>query len=158
MKIVELQGEQFKAFEQTFPYKNFYQTEEYGMLMNRHQFNDYYLGLEDDSGKIVAATLILVKRGAFGFKWGYCPRGYLIDFTDISLVETFTKLLKEFLNKRNFMFIKIDPYIIYKSRDKKGNVDGNIDNSYLVNELINMGFDYIYVDSISYSSIEITTE
>ena len=128
MKIVELQGEQFKAFEQTFPYKNFYQTEEYGMLMNRHQFNDYYLGLEDDSGKIVAATLILVKRGALGFKWGYCPRGYLIDFKNIELVRNFSTLLIEFLKKRNFMYITLDPIIIYKSRDNHGNIIPGVDN------------------------------
>ena len=93
MKIVELQAEQFDEFEKTFPYRNFYQTKQYGMLMNRHQFNDYYLGLEDESGKIVAGTLILVKRGAFGYRWGYCPRGFLIDFKNISLLENFTTLL-----------------------------------------------------------------
>ena len=142
MKIVELQGEQFKAFEQTFPYKNFYQTEEYGMLMNRHQFNDYYLGLEDDSGKIVAATLILVKRGAFGFKWGYCPRGYLIDFKNIELVKTFSNLLIEFLKKRNFMYITLDPIIIYKSRDNHGNIIPGVDNTEIYNTLIDLGYEH----------------
>lgn len=142
MKIVELQGEQFKAFEQTFPYKNFYQTEEYGMLMNRHQFNDYYLGLEDDTGKIVAATLILVKRGAFGFKWGYCPRGYLIDFKNIELVKTFSNLLIEFLKKRNFMYITLDPIIIYKSRDNHGNIIPGVDNTEIYNTLIELGYEH----------------
>ena len=74
MKIVELQAEQFKTFENNFPYKNFYQTEEYGMLMNRHQFNDYYLGLEDDAGNIVAATLILVIRFSLVLKLLYLKR------------------------------------------------------------------------------------
>lgn len=142
MKIVELQGEQFKAFEQTFPYKNFYQTEEYGMLMNRHQFNDYYLGLEDDSGKIVAATLILVKRGALGFKWGYCPRGYLIDFKNIELVRSFSTLLIEFLKKRNFMYITLDPIIIYKSRDNHGNIVPGVDNTKIYDTLIDLGYEH----------------
>ena len=142
MKIVELQAEDFKTFEQSFPYKNFYQTEEYGMLMNRHQFNDYYLGLEDDSGKIVAATLILVKRGAFGFKWGYCPRGYLIDFKNIELLKTYSDLLKEFLKKRNFMFITLDPIIIYKSRDNNGNIVPGVDNTGIYNTLIELGYEH----------------
>ena len=142
MKIVELQAEQFKAFEQNFPYRNFYQTEEYGMLMNRHQFNDYYLGLEDDTGNIVAATLILVKRGALGFKWGYCPRGYLIDFKNIELVKTFSKLMVEFLKKRNFMYITLDPILIYKSRDNKGNIVPGVDNTNIYNELIDLGYEH----------------
>ena len=142
MRIVELQAEQFKTFEHEFPYRNFYQTEEYGMLMNRHQFNDYYLGLEDDAGKIVAATLILVKRGVFGFKWGYCPRGYLIDFKNVDLVKSFSSLLIEFLKKRNFMYITLDPIIIYKSRNNKGEVIPGVDNTRIVNTLIEAGYEH----------------
>jgi lipid II:glycine glycyltransferase (peptidoglycan interpeptide bridge formation enzyme) len=142
MKIVELQAEQFKNFENNFPYRNFYQTEEYGMLMNRHQFNDYYLGLEDDNGNILAATLILVKRGAFGYKWGYCPRGYLINFKDIELLKQFSILLRDFLKKRNFMYITLDPILIYKSRDNHGNIIPGIDNTEIFNTLIEVGYEH----------------
>ena len=142
MKIVELQAEQFKTFENSFPYRNFYQTEEYGMLMNRHQFNDYYLGLEDDNGNIVAATLILVKRGAFGFKWGYCPRGYLIDFKNIDLLKEFTNLLIPFLKRRNFMYITLDPILIYKSRNNHGEIVPGVDNSNIFNTLISLGYEH----------------
>lgn len=142
MKIVELQADEFEIFVSTFPYKNFYQTKQYGMLMNRHQFNDYYLGLEDESGKIVAGTLILVKRGAFGYKWGYCPRGFLIDFKNISLLENFTTLLKEYLRKRNFMYITLDPIIIYKSHDNKGEITPLVDNSSIYNKLIELGYEH----------------
>ena len=142
MKIVELQADEFETFVSTFPYKNFYQTKQYGMLMNRHQFNDYYLGLEDESGKIVAGTLILVKRGAFGYKWGYCPRGFLIDFKNISLLENFTTLLKEYLRKRNFMYITLDPILIYKSHDNKGEITPLVDNSSIYNKLIELGYEH----------------
>ena len=142
MKIVELQAEQFKTFENNFPYRNFYQTEEYGTLMNRHQFNDYYLGLEDDNGNIVAATLILVKRGAFGFKWGYCPRGYLIDFKNIDLLKEFSILLIDFLKKRNFMYITLDPILIYKSRNNHGDIIPGVDNTEIFDTLINLGYEH----------------
>ena len=142
MKIVELQGEQFKAFENNFPYRNFYQTEEYGTLMNRHQFNDYYLGLEDETGNIVAATLILVKRGAFGYKWGYCPRGYLIDFKNIELLKEFSNLLRDFLKKRNFMYITLDPILIYKSRNNHGEIVPGVDNSNIYDTLIDLGYEH----------------
>lgn len=142
MRIVELQAEEFDIFAKNFQFKNFYQTKEYGMVMDRHQFNDYYLGLMDETDTIVAATLILVKRGALGFKWGYCPRGYLIDFKNTELLKTFTKLLKEFLAKRNFMYIKIDPLIIYKSRNNHGEIVQGVDNQAIFDTLIELGYEH----------------
>jgi dTDP-4-amino-4,6-dideoxygalactose transaminase len=52
MKIIEMQPEEFNKFVDEFPYKNFYQTHEYGMLMDRHQFDDYYLGFVDEANNI----------------------------------------------------------------------------------------------------------
>lgn len=142
MRIVELQSDEFNNFIEKFPYKNFYQTSEYGMLMDRHQFDDYYLGLIDDAENMVAATLILVNKVFIGYKWGYCPRGFLIDFTNTELLKIFTNLLKEYLSKRNFMFIKLDPIIIYKSRNNNGEVIPGIDNEFIYNNLISLGYEH----------------
>ena len=142
MRIVELQSDEFNNFIEKFPYKNFYQTSEYGMLMDRHQFDDYYLGLIDDAENMVAATLILVNKVFIGYKWGYCPRGFLIDFTNTELLKMFTNLLKEYLSKRNFMFIKLDPIIIYKSRNNNGEVIPGIDNEFIYNNLISLGYEH----------------
>ncbi len=142
MRIVELQPEEFNKFVDTFPYKNFYQTTEYGMLMGRHQFNEYYLGLMDEADTVVAATLILVKKAFIGYKWGYCPRGFLIDYNNEDLLKKFTEALKEYLVKRNFMFVKLDPLLIYKSRDNKGEVIPGIDNENIFNTLISLGYEH----------------
>lgn len=142
MEIIQITKEEFDNFAENYEIKNFYQTGSYGALMDRHSFDDYYLAMKDESGNYKAATLILIKKELLGYKWGYCPRGYLIDFNDFNLLEAFTKLLTQFLNKRNFMFVKIDPYIIYKSRDKKGNVISGIDNSKIVDELIHIGYEH----------------
>ena len=142
MEIVQILKEEFDEYASNHPMKNFYQTSDYGMLMDRHNFDDYYLALKDETGNIKAATLILINKILFGYKWGYCPRGFLIDFNDYELLETFTKLLKEFLNKRNFMFIKIDPYIIYKIRDKNGNEINDIDNSKIIDNLKSLGYEH----------------
>ena len=84
MEIVQLTNEQFENFSKNYNIKNFNQTVEYGTLMDRHNFDDYYLGLIDDNNNILAATLILVNKVFIGYKWGYCPRGYLIDYNDYS--------------------------------------------------------------------------
>ena len=142
MKIVELQPEEFNTFIDKFPYKNFYQTTEYGLLMGRHQFNEYYLGLQDEADNIVAATLILVNKVFIGYKWGYCPRGFLIDYSKQELVKAFTEELKKYLIKRNFMFVKIDPIIIYKSHDNKGEITPQINNESIFNNLISLGYEH----------------
>ncbi len=137
MEIIQITKEEFDKYAEEQSNKNFYQTSAYGMLMDRHSFDDYYLAMKDDFGNIKAATLILITKVFIGYKWGYCPRGYLIDFNDKELLKTFTMLLKEFLNKRNFMFVKIDPYIIYKSHDNSG-----IDNSDIVSYLLEIGYEH----------------
>ena len=142
MQIVQILKEEFDTYASNHPSRNFYQTSSYGMVLDRHNFDDYYLAMKDEAGNIKAATLILINKVFIGYKWGYCPRGFLIDFNDYDLLETFTKLLKEFLNRRNFMFIKIDPYIIHKSRDKKGKVDGNIDNENIIDKLKELGYEH----------------
>lgn len=142
MEIIQLTKEQFDEYAKNCPYKNFYQTSEYGSLMDRHSFDDYYLAMKDDMGNIKAATLILIEKVFIGYKWGYCPRGFLIDFSDFELLKNFTTLLTEFLNKRNFMFVRIDPYVINKSRDKNGKEIPGIDNSTIVNNLISLGYEH----------------
>lgn len=142
MEIVQITENEFEEFEKNCPYKNFYQTVEYGMLMDRHNFDDYYLALKDNSNMIVAATLILVNKVFIGYKWGYCPRGFLIDFNNTELLKNFTDCLKVYLKKRNFMFVKLDPIVIYKSRNKKGEIIPGIDNQPIFNNLISLGYEH----------------
>lgn len=142
MEIVQVTEAEFDEFAKKCPYKNFYQTVEYGMLMDRHSFDDYYLALKDDTNTIVAATLILVNRAFIGYKWGYCPRGFLIDFNNFELLKVFTEKLKEFLKRRNFMFVKIDPMIIYKTRNNSGEIIPGIDNQQIFENLVNLGYEH----------------
>lgn len=142
MEIIQIDENEFNQFAKNSPFKNFYQTTEYGMLMDRHSFDDYYLALKDNMGNIVAATLILVNKVFIGYKWGYCPRGFLIDFNNTELLKEFTDQLKIYLKKRNFMFVKIDPYVIYKSRNNSGEVVPGIDNQQIFDSLINLGYEH----------------
>ena len=142
MKVIEMQPEEFEEFANNFQYRNFYQTHEYGMLMDRHQFDDYYLGFVDETNNLVAATLILVNKVFIGYKWGYCPRGYLVDYSNFELVSACTSALKEYLIKRNFMFVKIDPLVIYKSRDNKGEIIPGVDNQAIYDNLISLGYEH----------------
>lgn len=122
MQIILLDEARFDSFAINHPNYNYYQSSSYGKFMSKNGHNSYYLGLVDDTGEIKAATLIIVKNDKSDRrKMGYAPRGFLIDWNDDALVSEFTSLIKDFLAKRGFTYLKLDPMIVYKEH----NVDGS---------------------------------
>lgn len=123
MQIILLDELKFDAFAINHPNHNFYQSSNYGKFMSKHGYNSYYLGLSDDIGNIKAATLIIVKNDkSEKRKMGYAPRGFLIDWSDSELVREFTTKIKEFLAKRSFTYLKVDPMIVYKEYNSDGSL------------------------------------
>ena len=123
MQIILLDELKFDAFAINHPNYNFYQSSNYGKFMSKHGYNSYYLGLSDDIGNIKAATLIIVKNDkSEKRKMGYAPRGFLIDWSDSELVREFTTKIKEFLAKRSFTYLKVDPMIVYKEYNSDGSL------------------------------------
>lgn len=110
MYIKELTNDEFNKFTSEFPYKTFYQTPEYAFVMNREKNESFFIGLVDDNYILAASLIIVEKRN--GFKYAYTPRGFLINFNDYNLLEQFTKLLKEYLGKKDIVAFKINPMII----------------------------------------------
>lgn len=123
MQIILLDELKFDAFAINHPNYNFYQSSNYGKFMSKHGYNSYYLGLSDDVGNIKAATLIIVKNDkSEKRKMGYAPRGFLVDWSDSELVKEFTTKIKEFLAKRSFTYLKVDPMIVYKEYNSDGSL------------------------------------
>lgn len=119
MEIEILTEEVYDIYAKSHPNYNFFQSIYYGRVMQKTGYEPFYIGLLDESKNILAATLILVKEVKGKQKTGYCPRGFLIDWNDDNLVINFTNLLKVFLSKRSFTYIKVDPTIIYKEHSKE---------------------------------------
>ena len=123
MYIKELTNKEFNDFTDTYNTYSIYQTSEYGFIMNNQKYTSIFLGMIDND-KIVAASLILIEKTAM-FKYAYAPKGFLIDYNNKYLVEEFTKLIKEYLNKKKIMAIKINPMIIRSSTDYINNITYN---------------------------------
>jgi len=139
MHIKELTNEEFKNFSSTYNLKSIYQTVEYGLVMNKQGFNTLFVGLIDNEN-IIGATLILIEKKS-NFNYAYAPRGFLIDYNNYSLLETFTKELKKFLSKKNVIAIKLCPMLIKSTYDKKNNL--TIENNYfetVYNNLKKLGY------------------
>lgn len=154
MQIVLLDETRFDTFASNHPNKNFYQSINYGKMMSKQGHNAYYLGLVDDLNEIKAATLLIVKNNKNDRrKMGYAPRGFLINWNDFDLVKEFTEELKNFLLKRSFTYIKIDPSIIYKEYDYNGNEKiNNENNTSFVSKMQSLGYIHLgYNDNLEAS-------
>lgn len=142
MQIILLDETRFDNFALSHPNRNYYQTSFYGRLMSKRGYNSYYLGLVDDAGDIKGATLMIVKNEQKEKrKTGYAPRGFLIDWDNDELVNTFTTAIQEFLSKRNFTYLKVDPRIILKEHNLDGSEKLVSDsNMNLVSKLQKLGY------------------
>lgn len=112
MDIKEIKPEVFSEYAKNHILKNFFQTKEYGDLMKHSDFSVMYVGAYH-KGLIVGASLILYKSIGPNMKYGYAPRGFLVDFYDEALLKMFTKKIKEYFLMRGFAFIKINPEVTY---------------------------------------------
>jgi len=143
MYIKQLTNEEFIQFKNTFYYNSFYQTPEYGFIMNSEQYDSLLLGLMDNDNNILAASLILIEK-VKGFKYAYAPRGFLIDYNDLILLDLFTTKIKKYLEKMNVVAVKISPRIIKTTYDPVYNI--TTDNQYyekIFNNLKSLGYKHL---------------
>ncbi len=112
MKVKEIDIDTFNAFATKHVLKNFYQSKQYGNLMKKSEYSVMYIGGYKDE-TLVAASLILYKNIAPSIKYGYAPRGFLIDYYDTDLLKEFSKKVKDFFFTKGYAFIKINPEVTY---------------------------------------------
>ena len=128
MKIINLTSTQYKNYAAIHSYKNFGQTLEYARLSSNSKLDKYFLGLIDDNEIIHAATCILVKNISPIYKEAIAKDGFLIDYNDYSLVETFINELKIYLKKLRITCLLTDPVFKYKVYNKKYKLIENNEN------------------------------
>lgn len=110
MEFRELTNQEFINFIINCPLKSIYQTPEYGFVMHNQNYESIFLGLLNNN-IVKAASLILIKKEE-GFKYAYAPRGFILNYEDFNVLKEFTTKVKDYLNKKGIMGIKINPLII----------------------------------------------
>ena len=117
MKLIELTETQYRNYSRIHKEKNYCQTVEYTNLLENKKYNKYFLGLIDDNNNVLGATLLLSSN--LGIKKGIIPGGFLIDYTNKELLDTFCKYLKDYLKKNNYVYISMFPLFRYKVYNNK---------------------------------------
>ena len=141
MKIIELTEIQFKNYSNQHSKKNYKQSIEYAKLEESKGYKKLFLGLVDEQNNVHAATLILEKNVNGKYKYGYIPNGYLLNFFNINLLEIFTRELKEYLKKLNYIYIRLTPEMNYQIYNSNFILKEN--NNAIINELKRLGYTYI---------------
>lgn len=138
-EFVTLREDEFYVFSKDHPQASFMQTVPLGNLKLELGDKVYYLGVKEGK-KILCATLLLEEPSILGRKSFYAPRGYLIDYSDIELLEFFTKKVETFCKKRKGFRIIIDPNVVYQIRTSDGD-EMSVDKAdYVINNLSSIGY------------------
>ncbi len=119
MLIKELNIQEFEEFVTKNPLGSHYQSSNYALLMSEAGFDYDLIGLVDESNNIHTASLILFKKIGLKIKYGYAPKGFILDYFNQSLLKEFTEKLKEYYLEKNVVFIKINPEIAISEVDIK---------------------------------------
>ena len=143
MEIVKLNSSQFDNFAQSHKYRSFYQSSMYGNLIKQFGYKIEYIGIINDDRQLQGASLIMYKTVFMKNKIGYCPRGILFNYDDPKEVKRMISLLKKYLKKKDYMLIKMDPYIPLSVRNSAGEIL-NINNTAEDNikNIVRGGFKY----------------
>ncbi len=155
MEFVTLTEKEFSDYSEKSPYTSFFQMPLWAEVKKENGWDSYYVGLKDQ-GKVVAATLLLSKKIKFFKNMFYAPRGFLLDYNNLELLEEFTKGIKTFLKDKNALFLKINPYVDYQGRTVDGEIVPDTQRDDLMNKLKELGFVHngFYIDQDKKTDLE----
>ena len=155
MEFVTLTEKEFSDYSEKSPYTSFFQMPLWAEVKKENGWDSYYVGLKDH-GKVVAATLLLSKKIKFFKNMFYAPRGFLLDYNNLELLEEFTKGIKTFLKDKNALFLKINPYVDYQGRTVDGEIVPDTQRDDLMNKLKELGFVHngFYIDQDKKTDLE----
>lgn len=116
-----IKKEDYDDFVKNFPSTTFMQTSSWSLV--KTAWESSFVGMYDNE-ELVCAAMILKRKLFLNKKLFYIPRGFVIDYKDKKLLESFTNHLKDYAKKNGGIDIKIDPFICF-SEDNIQNIRKN---------------------------------
>lgn len=109
---------EYDVFVKNFPSTTFMQTSSWAKVKNawEHDFVGMYEG-----EKLVCAAMVLKRNLFLGKKLFYIPRGFVVDYKNKGLLNSFVKNIKSYAKENGAIDIKIDPFICF-SEDNIQNI------------------------------------
>ncbi len=140
MKLKNLSILEFDKFAESHQLSNYHQSSKYALIAAEKGYDYDLLGLVDDNGNIQAGALILTKKIGLFNRYGYSPKGFLIDYYNTKLLKEFLDKIKKHYYKKNFAFIKSNPEIAIGTVDYKNKKTTYNQNQIIENTLRELNF------------------
>lgn len=120
--------EQFNDFVHTHPLGTVHQTYEWGDFQAKSSKRDKYwmLVLEDRTvtgKKILGTALVIRQKLPFGLSWLYCPRGPLMDYSDVRQIGLMCAKIREIAKEEKAVFFRMDPPVCVHNVDTVVNLE-----------------------------------
>ena len=140
MELIELNEKEFDKFAENHKYGTFMQNSYWGKHKSNSGWKYVILGVKEKD-KIIAGCLLLSRKMPGGKNMHYAPRGYLLDYDNLDLLEKFDSLITDYSKKHNGMLLKIDPYVQRVERDADNNIiEGSFNNDHIIKKLKELGY------------------
>lgn len=140
MKIRTLSIFEFDNFAFNHPLSSYHQTSNYGVFQSEQGLDYDLIGLVDENNQIVAASLIVIKKMGLLYRYGYAPKGFLMDYYDEGIIKEFTEKLIKHYYRKNMAFIKVNPEIQIGKVDYENKKVNYNKNKYLISTLERYNF------------------
>lgn len=137
--VANIEEKEYEKFVSKNKKSHFMQSYYWGEVMKYKNFIPHYVGIKED-GVLVATALLLEKKMFKSMSYFYCPRGYIMDYSNYVLLEKFTTELMKYAKEKHAIYIKIDPDIKRHNLDIDGNIDDSYNNYPLMEELSKLGY------------------
>lgn len=120
--------EQFNEFVRLHPLGTVHQTCEWGDFQAKSAKRDKFwmLALEERTvtgKKILGTALVIRQKLPFGLSWLYCPRGPLMDYSDVKQVDLMCNKIREISKNENAVFFRMDPPVSVQNVDTVVNLE-----------------------------------
>ncbi len=144
--ITNIDSDIFDTFVSEHSKNHFLQTSTWGTFKGMSSDWSYEtVGLLNEQDELVAAALVLIRQLPFIKRnFIYIPRGFVLDFNNTSLLETFTLEFKKYAKSKKAIFFKIDPDLLFVERDVAGvRLEDAIDQMPLIETLKRLGYRHL---------------
>lgn len=131
MNLKEIKASELDEFVYNSSYSHFMQTSAWGDVSKSRGYTPIYLGLFDND-KLVG-TALLLKKKVLNYSTYYCPRGFVLDYSNKELIKEMINNLKKYVKDNGGLYFKINPSLIIAKLDDEANrIETNDDNLSLI--------------------------
>lgn len=106
----EINSKELDDFSFNSPKGHIFQSSNWAIFKNEWE-NKSILGFDENTNIVLSCVILMRKIPIINSKIGYIPRGFVCDYENEKLVESFTEFLKQFSKQNKISFITIDPDI-----------------------------------------------